>query len=199
MADSFDSVRANLRNLASPKNLEIGRNLVASISELVAQAAGEASRNLKNRELSDGAPLSLEHRILHQLASGELSSVSLRKELTKAAGGEIPNQTELKVALEALAKEELIELIVKEDKKSYQITEKGASHLTQHSELKPKTKCECGDKSESMLVMRQAQRLSSAVLDAAVNGTNDQRLQIAQELETARLAILRILAGEKLD
>jgi DNA-binding PadR family transcriptional regulator len=205
MTNIFDSIGSSLRNLDSSRQVEVGRNFIVNVSEAIAQAAAEAAKEIRTPSEAAKPELSLADHILHVLADGDRSSASLKKALTERSGGVIPNQAELTAALEQLISGGLVVKTTASGKTSFSITDLGRAALitAMASENKAmgskKQDCNCLTGNNVVDVVKQSQRLSSAVLDGAVNGTPGQRVQISKELEAARLRVLSILAGNKLD
>lgn len=197
MTNIFDSIGSSLRNLDSSRQVEVGRNFIVNVSEAIAQAAAEAAKEIRTPSEAVKPDLSLADHVLQALADGNLSSVSLKKVLTEKSGGVIPKQAELTAALEELISGGMVLKTTSGGKTSYSITELGRSSITRHKDQGSKKQdCNCSSGSNVVDLVKQSQRLSSAVLDGAVNGTSEQRVQISKELEATRLRVLSILAGK---
>lgn len=198
MSKMFD-LNNQLRNLASQENLEIGRNLIISVSNAVAEAAAAAKRNLGQSGSYSPEP-TIEDQVLTALKDGALSSVNLRKKIAELNGGIRPNQSELTAAIANLVAQLFVAEQVKGERKLYELTELG---LKQASRPEPSpsgtdsSKCNCTN--HSLGTLRAAQRLSGVVLDVTTNGTKEQQQLAAKELEHARTRILQILADSQID
>lgn len=198
MTKMFD-LNNQLRNLASQENLEIGRNLIISVSNAVAEAAAAAKRNL-GESAADTSEPTLEDQILAALKDGALSTVNLRKKISEINGGIRPNQAELNEAVANLVTQLFVAEQVKGERKLYELTELGlqrASKSEPISSYPGSSRCNCGN--HSLGTLKAAQRLSSVVLDVTTNGTKEQQHLAAQELEKARTRILQILADQQID
>jgi DNA-binding PadR family transcriptional regulator len=198
MSKMFD-LNNQIRNLTSQENLEIGRNLIISVSNAVAEAAAAAKRNL-GESAADSSEPTHEDQILIALKDGALSSVNLRKKIADLNGGLRPNQSELTSAMANLVAQLFVAEQVNGERKLYELTELG---LQQASRPEPSpsgtdsSKCNCGN--HSLGTLKAAQRLSSVVLDVTTNGTKEQQQLAAKELEHARTRILQILADSQID
>lgn len=198
MTKMFDANNP-LRNLASQENLEIGRNLIISVSNAVAEAAAAARRNLSYPHSTPSAP-TLRDLILAALKDGPLSAVTLRKRITELSAGIRPNQDSLKTSLADLIAEGFVAEDLVGELKVYQLTELGSSQITGPDASKlssSSAKCSCGN--HSLSTLKAAQRLSSVVLDVSTNGTGEQQHLAAQELEKTRTRILQILTDSAID
>lgn len=188
-----------LRNLSSQENLEIGRKLIVSISNAVAEAAAAASKNLGESQSKSAEP-ELGDQILLALQAGPLSTVSLRKKISELNGGVRPNQDELNSTVANLVSQGLVSQQVKGERKLYELTELGSKQASHPEPTVPHSAtstCNCSN--HSLGTLKAAQRLSSVVLDVTTNGTKEQQHLAAKELEQARTRILQILADKEID
>ncbi len=188
-----------LRNLSSQENFEIGRKLIISVSNAVAEAAAAAAKNLGKSQSKTTEP-QLADQILTALEQGPLSTVSLRKKIADLNAGIRPSQDELNTTITNLISQGMVSEQVKGERKFYELTELGAKQASKPEPTQAQSsssKCNCGN--HSLGTLKAAQRLSSVVLDVTTNGTREQQHLAAKELEHARTRILQILADKEID
>ncbi len=198
MTKMFD-MNNPLRNLSSQENFDIGRKLIISVSNAVAEAAAAAAKNLGESQSKTTEP-QLVDQILTALEQGPLSTVSLRKKISDLNAGIRPSQDELNTTITNLISQGLVSEQVKGERKFYELTELGAKQASKPEPTQAQSsssKCNCGN--HSLGTLKAAQRLSSVVLDVTTNGTREQQHLAAKELEHARTRILQILADKEID
>lgn len=174
---------------------EVARKLIFSVSNAVAEAAGEAATTLRSRE-SRSETTDLESQILASLERKPISLVALRKKIADAAAGVKPNQLEFSNALEKLVAANLVSETKTKDRTLYALTPEGeAKKLSlQTQEQSRGNERDCN----AVSVMTAAGRISTLLVEVASNGTNAQKALVAKELESLRHRILAILADNKL-
>lgn len=173
---------------------EIARQLVVGISKAIGDAAGAAAKTLRVQSPEPQDP-SLKHEILRALHDGPLSAVPLRKKVSVAMNGKLPQQTEFKTALESLVSEGLIVSEKAGERELYTITSEGQAYLPV-SDSKGFEFPNLGHSSEAFETLKAAQRLAGLVIEVATNGTNAQRMSAAKALEETRARIIEILADK---
>lgn len=174
---------------------EIARKLVISVSNAVAEAAGDARKNLRSRE-SRVETTDLESQILASLEPKPISLVSLRKKITDGAAGVKPNQLEFTNALEKLVAANLVSETKTKDRTLYALTPGGDAKKLglQTQEQSKDNERDC----DGVSVVKAAGRVSTLLVEVSSNGTKAQKELVAKELEELRRRIIAILADNKL-
>lgn len=174
---------------------EVARKLIFSVSNAVAEAAGEAATTLRSRE-SRSEATDLESQILVSLEQKPISVVTLRKKIADANAGIKPNQLEFKSALERLIAANLVSETKTNDRTLYGLTPEGADKVasfeTQEQSHVKERDC------DGVSVMKAVGRISTLLVEVSSNGTKAQKELVAKELEELRRRIIAVLADNKL-